>query len=578
MAIKVLSFHVKRFRSLLDVRLDISDATPVIICGENNIGKTNFLRALNVYFNHLNDDEIFDPKQDIPHHIYYGSQGAGSKTELEGVFDLNGVRETVKVIFGNDGTASYSVNGSVCDSERANETLSQFKYLFVESHNIDLPKLISTALEKEGLLPLDRKRKSQSQPLKKLEEFIKLSQKAIASIEKDINKYFNSLTDFDGILQNKKIKISFAEFEKLRDAVKNMTSITLFDGNSHGIASKGSGAQRAVFLSLMQFISSHIETKAIIWGIDEPEAFLQPSLQKRVAEVLRSIVSEKKQPIIVTTHSQNLIQINHLEHTYLFKGEISPRTYTRKPGKIFYEVNTRPLLTNSDYEKATQIREHLGISANDNWEVLPKNLVVEGEEDKRYLQVLFACLNLPCPNIIYSGGASKIGGYLQFYNMFCEDLSFIPEFICIFDNDEEGRDQSKKVKPSSYRYLKAKIENLPRYDGATAPAVAGDWEMEDFIPPQILIAFINKILRKERYKQIRATQIAARSKPAHLSKQILKYAEECCSQNNNQKAPLGLDNQGRKIQLCQKFCDGVDLAQLASSLTTAQKTFLAGLV
>jgi predicted ATP-dependent endonuclease of OLD family len=578
MATSFQSFHVRRFRSLLDVRLDISDTSPVIICGENNIGKTNFLRALNVFFNHFNDDDIFNPKEDIPHHIYYGSQGAGSKTELEGVFDLDGAREIVKVIFGNDGNATYSVNGNPCDADRASETLSRFKYLFVESHNIDLPKLISTALEKEGLLPLDRKRKSQSQPLKKLEEFIKLSQKAIASIEKDINRYFNDLTDFDGILQNKKIKISFAEFDKLRDAVKNMTSITLFDGNNHGIASKGSGAQRAVFLSLMQFISSHIETKEIIWGIDEPEAFLQPSLQKRVAEVLRSIVSEKKQPIIVTTHSQNLIQINNLAHTFLFKGEISPRTYTRKPGQTFYEVNTKPLLTNSDYEKAAQIREHLGISANDNWEVLPKNIVVEGEEDKRYLQVLFGCLNLPCPNIIYSGGASKIGGYLQFYNMFSEELSFTPEFICIFDNDEEGREQSKKVKPTSYRYLIARIENLPRYDGAIASTVMGDWEMEDFIPPEILIPFINKILRKEQYKQIRGTQIAARSKPAHMSKQILKYAEECCSQNNNQKIPLGLDNQGRKIQLCQKFCDGVDPVQLATALTHIQRTFLAGLV
>ena len=50
---KLCAFEVKRFRSLVDLKLGINDALPVVICGENNIGKTNFLRALNIFFNHL---------------------------------------------------------------------------------------------------------------------------------------------------------------------------------------------------------------------------------------------------------------------------------------------------------------------------------------------------------------------------------------------------------------------------------------------------------------------------------------------------------------------------------------------
>ena len=355
MTTKLTQFHVKRYRSLLDVKLDLSDESPIIICGENNVGKTNFLRALNVFFNHITQPDLFNPKDDIPNHIYYGSQGAGSKTELTGVFDINGTIKSLKVTFANDGEASYILGNKKAEITDIEDILSKFKYIFVESHNIDLPKLISVVLEKDGLLSLDSKRAKQSKPLKKLEEFILLSQEAISDIEKSINLYYKNLTDFDGILQGKEIKINFAEFEKLRDIVKTMTSITLYDGNNHGIASKGSGAQRAVFLSLLQYISNNTK-RNVIWGIDEPEAFLQPSLQKRVFHVINQIVKTKKQPIIVTTHSQHLIDLKHLEFTYIFKGVLSPRTYKRKPNQLFYEMNTEPITAASEFEKSSLIK------------------------------------------------------------------------------------------------------------------------------------------------------------------------------------------------------------------------------
>jgi AAA15 family ATPase/GTPase len=84
-----MGFQVKRYRSLLDVKIDIDGSNPVIVCGENNIGKTNLLRALNIFFNHTFQANLFNASEDIPHHIYYGSQGAGSKTELTGFFEID---------------------------------------------------------------------------------------------------------------------------------------------------------------------------------------------------------------------------------------------------------------------------------------------------------------------------------------------------------------------------------------------------------------------------------------------------------------------------------------------------------
>lgn len=570
------SFHVKRYRSLMDVKIDINDSSPIVICGENNIGKTNFLRALNVFFNHLFQPDIFNPAIDIPHHIYEGSRGAGAKTELTGSFKFEGKATTnIKVTFYDEDEPSYLIDDKPANQEQVKELISKFHFLLVESHNVDLPTLISAILEKDGLLRLDTKRSKQTQPLAKLEEFITLSQKAISDIEKAINQCFGQLTDFDGILKDKEIKITFAEFDSLRDVVKTMTSITLFDGNSHGIASKGSGAQRAVFLSLMQYISKNSKRK-IIWGIDEPEAFLQPRLQKKVAEVLAGIVQNEKQPIILTTHSQHFINLNNLSSTHIFKGTLEPREYKRKPGKTFYETSTSPVKTASDLEKAMLIKQHLGISNNDGWEVLPYNLLVEGEEDKKYLETLLASLEIPAPNIVWSGGASKIGGYLQYYNLFAKDLSYKPQFVCIFDNDVEGREQSKKIKPKSYSHIDVKVFPLPRYDGKIPVDNTQDenWEIEDFLPPEQVLGVVNLILKKEKYAPLTKKQILDRGKPGHLTKQILKYAEECCTHNNADKELFVLDNEGRKKQICQKFCDLSQSETYLEKLTAQQRDFL----
>jgi predicted ATP-dependent endonuclease of OLD family len=556
----------------LDVEIRIDAKKPIVICGENNIGKTNLLRALNLFFNHITDSEIFNPKKDIPHHIYYGSQGAGSNTELIGKFEVSGKVQALSVTFSNTGEVSYKLDKVKVDLNKAEEILSRYRYFMIESNNVDVPKIISEILERDGLLPLDKKRAKQSKPLNILKQFIILSQQAISDIEKDINNHFKDLTDFDGILKDKSIKINFAEFDKLRDIVKTMTSITLYDGNNHGIASKGSGAQRAVLLSLMQFISKSTN-KNIIWGIDEPEAFLQPSLQRRVSDVLQKIVAEKNQTIILTTHSQYFIDIKSLDQTYLFTGKISPRSYIRKPNEIFYEMNTLPVANISAFEKASLIKKHLGIKSNDGWEIMPFNIIVEGEEDKKYLELLFQALELPIPNILWSGGASKIAGYLQFYNTYAKEINFKPEFLCIFDNDEEGRKQEAKIK-GQYPNISVASIILPRYDGKKFDETKADWEIEDFIPASLIFLSINLILKKEGYKVIKNNQINAKSVLANQNKQVLKYAEECCAQNNPSKEPIILDNEGRKKLLCQKFCNNVTPVEIATQLTESQKEFL----
>ncbi|MGJ0149568.1 ATP-dependent nuclease [Campylobacter lari] len=544
---RFVKFQVKYFRSLLDITLNIDNANINTICGENNIGKTNFLRALNLFFNHSNGVE-YNQNEDRPYHIQKGS-GGGRKTELIGYFTKNNATHILKIEFHRDKIV-YVLNKEVVDWKAAKDIIESFKLLFIEASNVNMPSVITTILENDALLALDNKRKKQSEPLKTLRNFIEQSKKAIEDIEKDINAYLKQMLDFDSTLKDREIKIRFAEFEKLRDVVKTMTSITLDDGNDHLMDHKGSGAQRIVLLSLMQYIADKITTD-IIWAIDEPEAFLQPKLQKKVMEIFKNIAKEKKQSIIMTTHSQYFVDFNNLNNTHLFELRKNEKTYKHKKAKIFQEINTSPVSIGTTFEKLSAIKKHLGVETNDNWDIMPYNILVEGEEDKKYLQMLLEILDLPMPNIIHSGGASKIAGFLEYFNNQCSDTSFKPYFICIFDNDSEGRTQYDKIsKNNRYPNIKLDIKKLKRY-GESIQGNVDTWEIEDFMPVKIIVEAVNAILKRRRYNTIRNSQINSRKKPAYKNMSILTYLERCIADRNENQERFILNTESIKKGICQ---------------------------
>lgn len=559
------SFRIKRYRSLKDVEIQFSRTLPVIICGENNIGKTNILRALNLFFNF--DKDIFRPAEDIPYHIYHGSRGASTNVELEATFSNNDENIKVKIRFGID-KIRYFINGKEATDNDVKKQLVQFKYFFVQSSNINIPELLSSLLENEGLLPLDKKRKKQTESLNALDKFIEKSKIAVESIENDINSYFEKFTNFDGFLKGKKIKINFAEYEKLRDALKNIVSITLQDGNTNGIVSKGSGAQRIVLLSLIQYIANKTD-KQILWGIDEPEAFLQPKLQKKVKYILKDIAKKTSQQIILTSHSPHFIDLNQLENTYLFCGKLEPKKFIRKPGEVFFEMSAIPDDSKNGIEKLIKIKEHLGIDNSDSWVLLPYNVLVEGETDKKYLETLIKKMDYALPNILPFNGASKINGYIQYLNLFSDELPFKPQLTVIFDKDEAGKSAYASLNPSKYKNLaitKLYIESVCED--------TENCQIEDFVPQEAIFDAVNLILHKVKYKKIKNSQKENKNKETYKRHNILGYCEEISRSNNIDKEEIHLCEEGRKRQICQKACELIDEKSEDYPLSERQKNFL----
>ena len=175
---RFIEFQIKRFRSIKELTLKMAENEPIIICGENNVGKTNILRALNIFFNYFNSPkELFIPERDIPYNKFYGSRGGTAYTELIGTFEKDD-KSKYKISFRiqPNGAISFKLNQQDVEigDSIINEILDNFRYYYIKSNNINIPELLSKTLEEEGLLPLDKKRSKQTQALKKLDEFINL--------------------------------------------------------------------------------------------------------------------------------------------------------------------------------------------------------------------------------------------------------------------------------------------------------------------------------------------------------------------------------------------------------------------
>lgn len=564
-------FTIKNYRSIKNLTINFPEKYPFVICGENNIGKTNVLRALNVFF-HFNHENIFYEKEDLPYQIYYGSRGS-RKTTFEGDFLLDGQRKIVKIKFDNDTDVQCFVDKKDVSPEEALSIIENVKYYFIEASNINIPEILSESIEDEILLPLDGTRKRQTEALRLLDEFVKKSREALLPIETEINKYFTELSSSSTVLNGKKIKISFGEYNLLREALNNLVSITLEDGNENALETKGSGAQRLVFMALMQYIANQQE-KNVLWGIDEPEVFLQPMLQKELNRIFNKIALSDSQ-MIITTHSQYFINTDRCENIMLMEASQTEKQYVRKSGRKFYEIDAKECEFDSDTLKIMAIKKHLGISGNDGWALMPSNILVEGESDKKYIEMYINYYKLNRPCILYSGGVSKQGAYIDYLNNFAEDLPFKPTICCLYDDDDAGVDASRLSiqKSKNITVKKFFISQRTEEKKKDAPAYA----IEDFLPENLIYDAINAVLKQCHYKKILERDFNKRKLTAYNKRDILSFLEELIRLRNPDKNEMSLKFSYKRM-LCQKCCLLFEENPEKYLLAPANESFLRRLV
>lgn len=242
-----------------------------------------------------------------------------------------------------------------------------------------------------------------------------------SKVQKDINDVQNKITTIFNENYNDKLKIKYESNIDLAKSINVSTKIynELIE-NDIPVSNVGSGIRSIYVLSLLQAYNDVFKEKGNIFLIEEPELYLHPELQIKMAEILYEI--SKTNQVIYTTHTTmmtNNININQIRNTR-------------------YEEST----LESKYELTTidEIIKELGYSTKD---ILNVDFVflLEGKQDVNRLKLIidkFYNVDINRINFIACNSCSNLKTFATL--KFLECTTWKENFAIIRDMDSRRKE------------------------------------------------------------------------------------------------------------------------------------------
>lgn len=244
---------------------------------------------------------------------------------------------------------------------------------------------------------------------------------------------FNNLIkeDFFG-----ELKVSFSFDSKNNEFVQRVleTLIPLADdGIETEVDEKGSGLQSYIIIWLYNYLAQ-LSKKSLILALEEPEAHLHPSAQKNLLKGITQIFKSQKNQILATTHSPFLINSSELSNLIYFR-----RDKDIKPLKSsIAQVKGNQLTTyNLPY-----LERNFGVEKKDIF-FADKIILSEGSSDKLVFRHLFSLYNIDLDlkniSVIEYGGTPNLKHLLKLIIDFKIPYFLIFDKDFIFSKDQNGR-------------------------------------------------------------------------------------------------------------------------------------------
>jgi len=407
---KIERLHIRCYRTLVDLKLEFPTFYAAI-CGRNDCGKTNVVRAIRGLMKEdepftIQDEQSFSLKNDFPKWLesdtndrrisvsvdlsINSERDAGLYEFINTYLSLQskdlGLSLTVKAEFGGtetDQTVSVAVGDEVFEDMRAQEVLKKLQaarvVLFHNSAYEDRPIVYRPRLG--GYL-----RDFSGEAREHVESMKTTVDKKLKKIAKGQQREIEELL---GRLESKyKVGLSIPSmgFEYIP------FNVTLGDAHIDvSLDDWGSGTRNRtqILLNLLRARqvkesskSASKNTPVII--VEEPESFLHPSAQAEFGRVLQDLAEEFKVQVITTTHSPYMLSIDKPESNVLLERRIFRRQHRE----------TRAVDTSGEHWM-----EPFGLALGvDNTDFAPWKdvlfsqseciLLVEGDIDKEYFGLL----------------------------------------------------------------------------------------------------------------------------------------------------------------------------------------------
>ena len=141
--LKIKEIRIERFRSIMSMVLPIDPSyNQIAFCGKNNVGKTNTLRAINLFFH----PESYQMSEDMPKFkVATGGASIHPKITICFVDEIQNISYTIvrdlSRMDENEGLSGKKGKTSL-SSEEINKLLKSCEFIYIESVNVFMPSLI----------------------------------------------------------------------------------------------------------------------------------------------------------------------------------------------------------------------------------------------------------------------------------------------------------------------------------------------------------------------------------------------------------------------------------------------------
>ncbi|MGR6468983.1 ATP-dependent nuclease [Rhizobium sp. PAMB 3182] len=393
--------RIRNFRSISDLTLDLDDLN--ILIGKNDTGKSNILRALNLFFNGETDfRKEFDFKRDFAKHAKTG-QGKAPEVRIDVQFNIpknyqvpdgaraiewtcrwrsnEDIEEEPVFIVGSNKKISISRRSKI------RSYLNNIDYHYIPALKgreyfsellADIYDVLSDVAEDDLLLA--------SQPL----------QKQVEVTLEDVAK------ELEGVLQN-------ASLPKLPDNLGSIFRLIQFESEGIDLDRRGDGIRVRHVPSLMTFLcdlkskrAGHFQS-GHIWGFEEPENSVDFISAFALRDQILDISRRKDFQILMSTHSPVFFKLEEADvaKTMFFTKANSETRLSSVEGDVSDEMGVLRVV--SPYvEKSRAYVDELRVKvanltnrlANDVLDPSQKVVFLEGDSDVLILKAVCDKLNV----------------------------------------------------------------------------------------------------------------------------------------------------------------------------------------
>lgn len=520
----VTKVRARNFRSIEDTTLTLHSFT--VLTGENNVGKTNILQALNHFFDpsksFAESDLNRQAKRKFIQVIVHFAEPTPALQKEFGIGSDDGFSIAMTYRFG--ALKEYLFRSRISSKAiHADDLLKFFKGFFLYVPSI---RDLETHLDRRGNAIFADITKAL---LKKLSAFqrrglLRSAELGMQNINRALQRELGDLLRTFSEHLPEKVKVRLDTTPSLGEIVGLLKLvITDTNGTETNLESKGQGFHSLVVISLFSHVMSSRPQKGLL-AIEEPELHLHPNLQRVLFRLMRKSPKKKGVQMICSTHSTYFIKQCELGNIANVRRTING-TAAYQPTASFRKRRLREI------EKCV----------TEAWsELFYSRLIVlvEGPSECTSLPLLasrtllsYRRQNLPCTFANWGISVYPVGSRNNFQPFFDLLSQFRLPWVAVFDRDalssQSILNQAAGAKVLSRRDAEA-VRSLLRAGEITKAAqrlrkfnlfaLSGDYE--DFVCDSISMPEIEKVLRRVDRKRFMAF---IRSGP----KSALQVLSEC---------------------------------------------------